>query len=839
MREVLSMNPGWKFHRGDIQERNFESIHNTRFAAPEWLKAGNHGLSYPGYPDDAWQTVDLPHDFVVEGSFSRDANRVHGSRVTDVGWYRKTFTLPDEDRDRRILVEFDGVYRDGEIWMNGHFVGRHLSGYTSFHFDVTDMCHFGRVNTIAVRADATQFELWSYEGGGIYRDVRLVKVDPVHVPWCGTFVHSRVEAYRATITAETKVRNDGYETVACRVRSWILDGGGGAVVAEPDSSTVDVKGADEATVAQEVGLDGVRLWDIDDPHLYRVVTALEVDGRETDRHETPFGVREFRFDPARGFALNGRYLKLKGVCEHQDHAGVGVAIPPALYAWRLERLREMGINAIRTSHNPPCPALLDACDRMGILVMDETRLAGSSPEILGQLEDLIRRDRNHPGVILWSLGNEEMRIHDTEEGIRQFRRMQQLAHRLDPTRPTTYAMNTLWHRHCDLYAEAGFRFDVFGANYDFTPDGVDETRYDSFHERHPDWPIVASETGGSASTRGLYEQEYYEGEPLHPNPAPMAIPEPIYVNPRRKGIVSAYGETLTPWGSTIEQTWRNCADRDFLAGTFLWTGFDYRGETYPFDWPAVITRYGLLDLCGFPKDSFHYYRAWWRENDPMVHLFPHWNWEGREGEIIDMWCYSNCAEVELLLNDTSLGRCVLERNGHLEWEVPYAPGRLEARGFDGQGDLLRTHVVETAGPAAAVRLTPGRNGLHGDGEDVLTVETAITDAEGRFVATADHEVVFEVSGPARILGVGNGNPTSHEPDKADRRRAFHGLCAVLLQSTGGGGEIILRASSPGLTPCACTLEADATPPRPAIYPAGSAADQAATSGPGNPVDGLL
>jgi beta-galactosidase len=394
-------------------------------------------------------------------------------------------------------------------------------------------------------------------------------------------------------------------------------------------------------------------------------------------------------------------------------------------------------------------------------------------------------------VILWSLGNEEMGIQHTEAGIRAMRRMQDLAHRLDPIRPVTYAMNMTWIDICDVHAKAGFRLDVFGANY--INDRRPET-YDEFHTKHPDWPLCGVENASTWSARGTYvPRTLSDGSP----PPPVGQQWLMWANPARKDFVSAYGDLHPQWGGMPEEAWRPVAERPHVAGAFVWTGFDYRGETGPYPWPAVSSNFGILDLCGFPKDIYYYYRAWW-SGEPVLHIFPHWNWLGRNGQPIDVWCFSNCAAVELSLNGKSLGRQSMPPNGHLEWRVAYAPGKLEAIGYDAHGAQTLTAVVETTGAPRAIRLTPDRTNLEADGQDLAVIEVAVVDADGRIVPDASPDIHFNVSGPACIIGVGNGDPFSHEPDKADRRRAFCGLCQVLVQTTDAAGDAVLTATSTGL-----------------------------------------
>jgi beta-galactosidase len=495
-----------------------------------------------------------------------------------------------------------------------------------------------------------------------------------------------------------------------------------------------------------------------------------------DRYETVFGVRTIRFDGESGFHLNGQPLKLKGTCNHQDHAGIGVAVPDRVHEYRIERLKEMGDNAYRCAHNPPAPELLDACDRLGMLVMDETRRMDSTPDGLAQLESILLRDRNHPSIILWSLGNEEP-LQGTDVGGRIVASMKRLVRKLDPTRPVTLAMNGHWG------SMASQTVDVQGCNY-FIQD------YDDFHQRFPTQPMLAAETGSTVSTRGIYSND--EG----------------------KGYVSAYDLNHPSWAFKALDSWRAVAERPFMAGTFVWTGFDYRGEPTPYHWPCINSHFGILDTCGFPKDNYYYYQAWWSDK-VVLHILPHWNWPGREGQPISVWVHSNCDEVELFLNGQSQGRQAMERNGHLEWQVNYAPGVLSAKGYTDGAEVIVAQRSTTQAPHG-VRLLPDRSPILANGEDVAVVTVSIVDADGLVVPTANNLVTFNLSNNARILGVGNGDPSSHEPDNAPQRSAFNGLCQVILQAGRDGGEIVLTAESAGLEPVRLVIDAKRTDLRPSV-----------------------
>ncbi len=735
------------------------------------------------FDDHDWRVVHLPHDFVVEGEFTRSADASHGFLPKDVGWYRKTFTLPASDQGHRLWIDFDGIYRNSQIWLNGHLLGTHPSGYTSFRYDITDAARYGGTNVLAVRADARGSEGWWYEGGGIYRHVWLNKSDPLHVaPW-GTFVASTVsdpyvsDPAKAALSLTTTLTNESAASENCTLVSLIEAPNGRVVARTAGEVTIPADGSRD--IAQEVTVEKPRLWSLETPRLYRLVTQVWRNGQMVDSQTTPFGIRTAWFDPDKGFFLNGKPVKIKGTCNHQDFAGVGIAMPDSLLTWRIKKLKEMGSNAYRCSHNPPTAALLDACDRLGMLVMDENRHLGDtylnhSPRgtpysDLSDLASLIRRDRNHPSIIMWSLCNEEG-LQVTEEGKRIFEAMMAVVHRYDTTRPITCAMNFGWGQGISQVE------DLQGCNYN-------PGAYDAFHKAHPVMPMYGSETASAVGDRGIYTDD------------------------SARGYVNAYD--LRPgggWANTAEQAWQPIAERPFVAGGFVWTGFDYRGEPTPYGWPCVNSHFGIMDLCGFPKDSYYYYQAWWGEK-PIVHVFPHWNWPGKEGKPIDVWCYSNCDQVELFLNGQSLGKKEMPRSGHVAWQVPYAPGRLEARGYTG-GKRIASDAVETTGAPAKLILKPSDTHFTANGEEVIMVEVDVLDTQGRLVPTAENEVRFQVSGQGQIAGVGNGDPSSHEPNKASQRHAFNGRCMVIVQAGEQPGAVQVTATAPGLESASVTLHAD-------------------------------
>jgi len=798
-RERLLMDFGWRFHFGHANDPAKDFGLGLRRREAQFAKSGNFlPVTRLDFKDNDWREIDLPHDWAVELPFT-DAPLVfhQGAKPvgrefpeTSIGWYRRLFDLSRADSGKRIGLEFDGVFRDAVVMFNGHYLGENESGYAPFRFDLTDFANFGDRNVLVVRADATLGEGWFYEGAGIYRHVWLTKTGPLHfAPW-GTFVRSEVRGANATVYFSTEVQNDSDENRSCRVLSQIVDGAGKAV-ASTQTRVATVAAWSTQQFDSQTSVREPLLWSIEHPNLYRAITTIESNGTIADREETTFGIRTIRFDADKGFFLNEQPVKIKGTCNHQDHAGVGSALPDRLQYFRIERLKDMGSNAYRTSHNPPTPELLDACDQLGMLVMNETRMMSANPEGLSQLERLIRRDRNHPSVLIWSLGNEE-REQGTDRGARIVTTMKRLAKRFDPTRPVTVAMNGAWGRGVTNVV------DVMGFNYaggGGQGGAATGKNIDDFHAKFPRLPTIGSEMGSEYFTRG------------------------IYVNDKERGYVSAYDVNHPGYTTTTEGWWKVFAERAFLSGAFNWTGFDYRGEPSPYPWPCISSHFGAMDTCGFPKDIFYYYKSWWG-SDPVLHLFPHWNWPGKEGQEIDVWCYTNLQTVELLLNGVSLGAKPVARNSHVEWKVKYAPGRLEALGSK-DGRVALTEAVETTGPPARLLLFPDRDTISADGEDSAIVTVQVLDARERAVSIASNEITFKLTGPGRLIGVGNGDPSCHEPDKPAsateaKRTAFNGLAMTIVQALKRPGEIRIEVNAAGLQGASSTITAQAATLRPAI-----------------------
>jgi beta-galactosidase len=766
LRERLSLDFGWRFHLGhaDDPARDFG-----------WGKSGNtfakSGETIPAatekFDDSSWRAVDLPHDWAIELPFENNpALHDHGFHplgrafpATSIGWYRRVFDLPASDLGRRIALEFDGVYRDSIVILNGHYIGRNFSGYAPFRYDISDHANYGSRNILLVRADATLGDGWFYEGAGIYRHVWLTKTNPVHVPQWGTFVRSTVRpGAPAAVRITTEVDNESDTAKNCRVVSKIVDPAG-KTVATVAATPVSIPASTRRNFEQTIEVASPALWSVEDPKLYRLETTVESAGTMVDTYTTPFGIRSVRFDVTNGFFINEKPVKLKGTCNHQDHAGVGAALPDRIQYYRIERLKDMGSNAYRTSHNPPTPELVDACDQLGMMMMCETRMMDSTPEGLSQLERMVRCHRNHPSIVIWSVGNEEPE-QGTERGARIEATMKRIVKANDDSRLITQAMNYGWGGKGATKVQ-----DVQGFNYN-------ENRIDQFHKDWPALPMVGTETASTVSTRG------------------------IYFNDKEKGYVRAYDLEHPPWAQLAEFWWKFYDERPFLSGGFAWTGFDYRGEPTPYSWPCINSHFGIMDMCGFPKDNFYYYQAWWGSK-PMLHLFPHWNWEGKEGQEIEVWVHSNLDRVELFHNGQSLGAQDVTRDTHLMWKVKYAPGSIEAIGFK-DGTKILAARRETTGPAAKIALSSDRQELLANGEDVAMITAQILDSGGREVPTSDSPLTFKVSGGGKLIGLGNGDPSCHELDTSDRRRAFNGLCMAIVQTSKSADKIHVEASSPGL-----------------------------------------
>lgn len=764
----------WQFHKGDIAMKLVVRVGQggiTDINVPVISKKDTV-IDYTDvrsstalFPAD-WKEVNLPHDWVVEGSFVHDNSlgsqpAGNGYLPTGIGYYRKEFEIPESDKGREISIEFDGIFRNSTVWVNGHLMGHHLSGYLPSNYNLSDVLRYGNEgkNVILVKVDAREPEGWWYEGGGIYRHVWMIKTDKLHVARFGTFVTTpEISETEASVSIKTTLKNEYKTSKNFTLVSKIVDKKG--LVLDVQTSNHTLNSLEEVEIAQNGKIQKPLLWSPETPNLYKVLTEIVENGKVIDTYETTFGVRTFEINKD-GVFLNGKLCPIEGTCNHQDFAGIGVALPDKINWYKLKLLKEMGSNAYRCSHHPPTPELLDMCDSMGMIVLDENRHLSSSEEGLKDLTTMLYRDRNHPSVFMWSMENEEA-IQGTVMGARILETLVQTTHKIDPSRKVTAAMNHA--RNEGGYADV---LDVLGYNY-----GDKQLAYVKDKQAHPDRVVFCTEGTSFVSTRGVYETDWGKGYTSNS----------IIVKP--------------DWGPYPGEDWADIVKYPYLGGLFVWTGFDYRGEPTPFGWPCVSSHFGIMDVCGFPKDGYYAYKAAWG-NDPVVHIFPHWNFPGKEKDTVKVHCYTNCDEVELFLNGNSQGKKRAEPFKKLIWPVIYKPGKLEAKGYKG-GKLVTKDIVETTSTPAQVALNSDVSTLKADGCDVAVIRVAIKDQKGRVVPTANNLVKFSIEGPGKIIGTGNGNPTSKEPDKASQRMVFNGYCMVLVQSDKTVGEIRLKALSDNL-----------------------------------------
>lgn len=760
----------WKFHLGDIP-------------------SGQE----PGMDDSNWRLLDLPHDWSIEGEFSKDhpATPSGGALPGGIGWYRKTFVISESQQERLVFIDFDGVYCNGEVWINGHYLGKRPYGYSSFRYELTPYLKYGsEKNVLAVKIDNSQQpnSRW-YSGSGIYRNVWLVTTGNVHVDHWGTFVTTPVvSAQSASIAMRTKVRNASPQDQAVTLKTAVFDQTGKEIGAATSEQVVPKQAVYE--FVQNLTINSPSLWSIESPTLYRAVSHVECLGKLSDEYETVFGIRTFTFDLEKGFILNNKPVKIKGVCNHHDLGCLGAALNTRALERQLEILKAMGCNGIRTSHNPPAPELLDLCDRMGFIVMDEAFDMWKKQKIpfdyhlqwdewhKRDLEDLVLRDRNHPSVFIWSIGN-EVREQGDSTGTVLAKELAAIVRNLDATRPITAGCDHPWPGNSLIKSGA---LDLIGINYHHDV-------FANFPKTFPGQKFIGSETSSALATRGSYDMPSDKIRRWPPRwDLPLLDGNPDFT-------CSSYDNCSAPWGSTHQETWPIIKKHDFLSGMFMWTGFDYLGEPTPYSWPARSSYFGVIDLAGFPKDSYYLYQSEWTDK-PVLHIFPHWNWSA--GDTIDVWAYTNYGEVELFVNETSHG--IKQKTNdicQLVWRVPFAAGALKVIGR-AEGKQSLTREIKTAGKPHRLILAPDHNRIKADGLDLAFITVKVVDADGTMAPRADNLINFEIIGEGKIVGVDNGYQASHEPFKANYRKAFNGMCLVVLQSSGKTGSISLKAASAGL-----------------------------------------
>lgn len=762
----------------------------------------------PSFSDTAWQRVTVPHDWSIEGAFDEKnpAGVGGGALPGGIGWYRKSFPTQPDQTNRHVFIEFDGVYRNSDVWLNGHHLGYRPNGYISFRYELTPyLAKPGEENVLVVRVDNSKQpnSRW-YSGSGIYRHVRLITVNPVHIDEWGTYITTpHVSAESASVRVELTIKNSTQQASDVAAEVTLLDPAGNArATLKADPIRVEAQQANTTQLVFTV--PAPRLWSVEQPNVYKAVTRLTVDGELIDVYETTFGIRYLDFDSEKGFSLNGKALKIKGVCLHHDLGALGAAVNTRAIERQLEIMRAMGVNAIRTSHNPPAPELLDLCDKMGLLVMDEMfdmwKLKKSAFDYsrdwdewhTRDLRDFIRRDRNHPSVIIWSIGNEIVEQYNASDssGNVLARELCSIVRALDTTRPITAANN---HPYASNPILASGALDLIGYNYH-------HQLYENFPKDFPGKKFIATETTSALATRGHYDM---------PSDSirrwPIAWDKP-FVEGNADHTVSAYDHVSAPWGSTHEETWQVVKKHAYLSGMFIWTGFDYLGEPTPYGWPSRSSYFGVVDLAGFPKDAYYFYQSEWT-NKPVLHLFPHWNWQ--PGKEVDVWAYYNNAdEVELYLNGKSLG--VKKKSDsimHVQWRVKFEPGTLKAISRKNGTDVL-VKEVKTAGEPVAVHLDADRAGIHATGNDLSFITVRIVDADGNTVPFAENPITFEVYGEGMLAAVDNGDPVTHASFRGNSRNAFHGLALAIVRSTKQSGKIVVKATAPGLKAGEITLDSN-------------------------------
>lgn len=769
-RQHIALDEDWKFHFGHAADpaNDFNYGLATIFAK----SGGAYGTAVdPRFKDSSWRTVQLPHDWAVELPFTYSAEAnvdAHGYKpvggsypATSIGWYRKHFKVAQADSGNRFQIQFDGIYRDAQVWINGFYLGNNKSGYLGVSYDVTDFINFDKENVIVVRVDATQYEGWFYEGAGIYRHVWLNQYSNLHIDNDGVFAYSSIADQRVNVNTETTIRNENDHESGFTVTSFLTDRDG-KVVARAKDQQVKLAAGASGLYKHSFSVSNPQRWSLDNPYLYRVVVQVRSNSVIVDEQIMRFGIRSIEIKTS-GVFLNGTYVKIQGVNCHQDHAGVGSALPDYLQYYRIGLLKNLGVNAYRTSHNAPTPELLDACDSLGMLVLDEQRLLNSGAEYMDQFERLVKRDRSRTSVFLWSIGNEEGWIHTQTNGKRIAQTFIAKQKQLDPTRISTYAADL-----ANVFKGVNEVMPVRSFNYR-------QFAVADYHRDHPQQPLLGTEMGSTVTTRGIYEKDSI------------------------RGYVPDQDITAPWWASKAEDWWTLAATNDFWLGGFVWTGLDYRGEPTPYRWPNINSHFGIMDMCGFPKNIYYYYQSWWTNKD-VLHISPHWNWRDKRGQPVEVWVNSNADNVELFLNGKSQGKKDMPRNGHLTWMVNYAPGTLEAIAYK-KGKKLTAKVETTSAPTEVV-ITPYKTTMLADGRDATVINVKVIDKDGREVPDADNMIRFSISGEGKIIGVGNGDPSSHEPDKcidgAWQRSLFNGKCQVIVQSTVKSGMIKFDAEATGL-----------------------------------------
>ncbi len=763
---------------------------------------GNDSLaSSVEYDDSQWQAVPVPHDWSIEGEFSEDnpTKPGGGALPAGTGWYRKSFTLNPDDQDKKIYIDFDGVYRNSEVWINGEYLGKRANGYISFRYDLTPFVHFdGTENIIAVKADnMPQPNSRWYTGSGIYRNVWLVKLPQLHIKHWGTFITTpEITDQKAIVNINTELDGVFDHAGMIKLTTTVYSPEGKRCSRQSDEVVYDKS---LPVFSQNLNVETPQYWSPEKPNLYTAKLQLCIDGKLIQEEEHTFGIRSFRYDADSGFYLNNKHYEIRGVNLHHDMGALGAAVNVRAIERQLQLMQGMGVNAIRVSHNPPATELLELCDKMGFLVMDEAFDVWRKKKVKydyhidfeenheKDLRDLILRDRNHASVFMWSIGN-EIREQFDSTGIEIGKELKRIVMQYDTTRAVTCALTETDPQKNFIYQSGAL--DVLGFNYKHED-------WAKFKENYPGQKMIATENMSAYATRGHYDM------PSDSTRYWPASYDAEIIGGNDDYTVSAYDAVCAYWGATHEETLKALYSYDFIGGMFIWCGIDFIGEPVPYEWPAKSSYYGVVDLAGFPKDVYYLYQSIWTDK-PTLHIFPHWNWT--EGQDIDIWAYYNHAdEVELFLNGKSVGISKKEGNDmHVMWRVKYEPGTLKAISRK-NGKVVLEREIKTAGKAAKIVLEADRSNIDADGKDLSFVTVKIEDADGNLVPDADNLVKFKINGNGFIAGVDNGYQASHEPFKASQRKAFNGLCLAIIQNNGTAGTIQLEATSDGLETADLTI----------------------------------
>ncbi|MBE6607266.1 MAG: glycoside hydrolase family 2 protein [Ruminococcaceae bacterium] len=741
MRTLFNADKNWKFKA--VDDTNIENGANSHAEIYSSVKTGAaHGEAGFKYNDDDWRIVDLPHDRRVEVGFDDSTPPSHGSKIRENVWYRKSFEMPTEYINKHFTLVFEGISVFSNIYFNGSLAGRSTSAYSETVLDITPRVKFGKsANLISVEVDGKSCEGWWYEGTGIYRHVKLYAKELLHIAHNGLWINPvKGDGNKWSVFAEIEVENSAYTPSGeFTVEVELFDRYGESVAVAKKNNSMDFD--ETKTVKLEMTVEDPDIWDINEPNLYKAFARIYRENELLDEDSTNFGFRTFYFDNEKGFFLNGRHILLKGVCCHQDHAGVGVAVPDSIQDMRIQILKEWGVNAYRCAHNIPAREILDACDKYGILVMDENRRFEANDDTLLNIRTMVKRDRNHPSVIMWSIFNEEA-IQGSEESSTLYARLKSAIKKLDPTRPTTAAQNT------NFYTGTGaiYEMDVFGVNYNHA--SVDKIRAE-----YPNIPTTGSENLSALAIRGQQTRDL------------------------DNNLIEDFDSYTVPWGCTMQDAWKVLSEREWIAGLFIWTGFDYRGEPTPFKYPTVVSLFGVFDLCGYPKASAHVMRACFTD-EPMMKILHHWN--HKEGEKVKIMTVTNADEVELYLNGESLGRRESKLSSQCYWEIEFVPGVLNAIGYK-DGEIVCEDTLRTPSAPSRIIATAHKAVLDNSGKDASAIDVYLTDASGSVVHNADNLIKFKAIGDCEIIGVGNGNPNSHEAEKASERYLFAGRCQAIMQ----------------------------------------------------------